>query len=155
MRAAIHRYKYENQPELAVPLTRYLLAAFAGDEWAAAREAIDVVIPVPLHPDRFAERGYNQSELLAAEFCRHTKISMQPDWIVRTRQTRPQVGLTATERTENVQSAFVAGPWSAERNILLIDDVFTTGATMQACAMAAKNVGANAVFGLTLAMPMA
>jgi predicted amidophosphoribosyltransferase len=108
---------------------------------------------VPLHEQRLQERGYNQSELLALHFCHAVGLSLQPEWLARTRQTRQQVGLGPTERQTNVQDAFTATGDVEGHSLLLIDDVYTTGATLRACAMTAFAAGANAVYGLTLARP--
>jgi ComF family protein len=154
LREAIHALKYEDQPELAVPLARYLVAVFAADPWPALASSLDAVVPVPLHAQRLAERGYNQSERLAAAFCSQTGMQLAPEWLARTRQTRQQVGLGPVERRANVVDAFSAAPTVAGKTILLIDDVLTTGATLAACATAAQAAGAVAVYALTLAIPL-
>lgn len=151
LRDAIHVFKYESQPALAPLLARYLVAVFAQPPWADLRPAIDGVIPVPLHEERTRERGYNQSSLLAQAFAQAMGLACVPEWIDRVRATRPQVGLSRVERRANVEGAFVASPAVAGKRLLLIDDVFTTGATLQACAQAARAGGARAIYGLTLA----
>lgn len=153
LREAIHALKYEHQPELAGPLARYLVAVFAKPPWTVLPVPLDAVTPVPLHAQRRIERGYNQSELLAAAFCAATGLALQPSWLIRSRETRPQVGLDAAQRQINVAGAFAASPAVAGRTLLLIDDVFTTGATLRTCAAVALDQGAAAVYGLTLAMP--
>ncbi len=154
LREAIHALKYENCPELAEPLARYLIAlvqpAFS---WQRVLPIIDGVIPVPLHTERRQTRGYNQAELLASAFCRSVQLPLRSAWLVRQRSTQSQVGLTAAERQQNVQDAFVATHAVYGKRILLIDDVHTTGATMQACAQAAIDAGAACVYGLALACP--
>jgi len=154
LRQAIHALKYENRPELAEPLARYLIALVQPSfPWQKVLPTIDAVIPVPLHTERYRARGYNQAELLASAFCRSVQYPLRSAWLVRQRSTQSQVGLTAAERQQNVQDAFVASNAVAGKCILLIDDVHTTGATMQACAQAAIHAGATAIFGLALACP--
>jgi len=153
LREAIHALKYENRPELAEPLARYLAAVFQAPPWDVLPAPIDAVVPVPLHVQRREERGYNQSELLAASLCQATGLALQPAWLERIQATRQQVGLTAAERRQNVSGAFTAHSAVAGRALLLIDDVYTTGATLEACAEAATAAGARAVYALTLAIP--
>jgi ComF family protein len=153
LRPAIHAFKYEQQPALAAPLARYLAAVFRLPPWPDLAAQIDAVVPVPLHAQRLAERGYNQSELLAAAFCAQVGLACAPGWLARTRATRQQVGLGPQERRANVADAFCAGDDVAGRTLLLVDDVCTTGATFRACAAAARAAGARAVYALALAIP--
>ncbi len=153
LREAIHAFKYGQQPELAVPLARYLLALSQASSWQATLRSIDAVVPVPLNAVRRQERGYNQAEQLASAFCYGVQLPLCSAWLVRQRATQSQVGLSAVERRHNVQGAFMAASAVAGKRLLLVDDVYTTGATMQACAEAALNAGATAVYGLALACP--
>lgn len=153
LREAIHALKYENCPELAEPLARYLIALVQLSPWQRILEKVDGVVPVPLYTTRQLERGYNQSELLASAFCHDVQLSLHSAWLRRQRSTPSQVGLTAAERQQNVQDAFVATEAVYGKHILLIDDVYTTGATMHACAQAAISAGAARVYGLALACP--
>ncbi|MCC6454153.1 MAG: ComF family protein [Caldilineaceae bacterium] len=154
LREAIHAFKYQAQPELAPLLARYLVAVYAQSPWTGLRQPISAVVPVPLHAQRLQERGYNQSALLAAAFSRAVGLPMQPAWLERTRETRQQVGLAPGERHANVDGAFYAAEEVAGQCLLLIDDVYTTGSTLRACATAALAAGATAVYGLTLAQPV-
>lgn len=153
LRQAIHALKYEGQTELASPLARYLVAALLDVPWTAVYRSVDCVIPVPLHDERRRERGYNQSERLAQAYCHQARLPLQSDWLVRQRSTRSQVGLTAIERHANVEQAFVADPAVRGKRIVVLDDVYTTGATLHACAHALVQAGAMAVYGLALACP--
>lgn len=153
LRHFIHLLKYEQRPELAPALARYLTAAVQHPDWDPIRPTLDVLVPVPLHKARRAERGYNQSELLAIGLSARSGIPLAADLLQRIKPTRAQVGLTAAERQANVGDAFVASPACRGLHILLIDDVYTTGATLTACAQAALAAGAIAVCGLTLATP--
>jgi len=146
LREAIHGFKYEGARALA-PLLGEML--YAG--WLAARLPGEVVVPVPLHPRRLRERGYNQSQLLARELARLAGLRLDDRTLRRERHTRPQVTLNAAERRANVEGAFGCGPALAGEAVLLVDDVFTTGATLAACAAALKAAGARSVWALTLA----
>lgn len=154
LRGMIHHFKYGHQPELAEPLVRYLLAAYAEAEWQQTRW-IDLVIPVPMFAERQKKRGYNQAELLARHFCRQSKLHYAPAALKRVRFTQPQVGLNAQERQRNVEDAFVAHPNLKGRKVLLIDDVYTTGATLRACAKVLLDAGVREVYALALATPTA
>jgi len=153
MRQGIHGLKYDKRTELAPLLARYLVAEFAHSSWRTVYATLDAVVAVPLHAERLSERGYNQAELLARAFCQQVQLPLCADWIERQRATRSQVGLDAWERQENVDDAFLAGHHVHNKVILLIDDVYTTGATLRACAAAALAAGAQAVYGLALAAP--
>lgn len=123
--------------------------------WETEKLPADLVIPVPLHPSRQKARGYNQAGLLAAVLARHAQLPVNERDLVRTRATMPQVGLGAEERKANVRHAFA---WNGNHlegtRVLLIDDVCTTGATLDACASALRQAGANSVWALTLARPL-
>lgn len=151
LREAIHAFKYEGRPELGPLLARYLVVALSQAPWQDA--VLDAVIPIPLHADRMAERGYNQAERLTAPLCAATGLPHAPHWLARSRLTRQQVGLGPAERQVNVDGAFTAAPDVCGKRLLLVDDVCTTGATLRACAQAARAAGATAVYGLTLALP--
>ena len=112
---------------------------------------VDLLVPVPLHPTRLAERGYNQAELLAAAVAQQTGIPLALQALWRTRATRSQVGLTAAERRDNMADVFQADPNACtHRTVVLIDDVYTTGSTLSAAAQALQAAGAGTVYGLTV-----
>jgi ComF family protein len=144
----VRRLKYQQERHLATPLAALLL-----DCLAARPLAVDVLVPVPLDPARGRERGYNQAALLAAPVAKALGLPALPDVLQRTRPTRPQVGLNAGERRANVRGAFACGNPSAVagRRVLLVDDVMTTGATLEACADALTAAGAAQVYGLVVA----
>lgn len=153
IREAVHGLKYENRTELAAPLAKYLFAAFRGYPWTDLYSLIDAVVPVPLHAARLAERGYNQAELLADHFCRYAAIPCVPNLLQRSQNTESQVGKNIAARQQNVDDAFRATTPMPGLVLLLIDDVYTTGATLRACAAELKTAGASQVYGLTLATP--
>ena len=128
VQAPIHKLKYENAFGLARPLADLMVRA-----WPQWQKPIDLVIPIPLHSQRQKKRGYNQAELLAVHLCGRLKLTHETTILARSRYTRSQVGLNLVDRLANVTGAFsVMGSDIAGKNILLIDDVFTTGATMSA-----------------------
>ena len=153
LRRLIHLLKYEGRPDLAPALARYLAAALAGDEWRQRIEQLDALVPVPLHAERQQQRGYNQAALLAHGLSTRTGLPVRLDLVERVHFTRAQVGLSAAERRANVQDAFAPRGDCTGLHLLLIDDVYTTGATLAACAQALHDAGAAAVCALTLALP--
>ena len=132
---------------LADTLAGLMLAA--GPEPAPAGS---LVVPVPLAADRLAARGYNQSGLLARTYAEGRGFRLAPHGALRVRPTPPQVGLSARERRLNVAGAFAGNQrLIAGRPVILIDDVCTTGATLDSCAEALLAAGAVEVWGVTLA----
>ncbi len=149
LRVAIHRLKYRGQRILAGPLGAILTEA-----WRRLPPPADLLVPVPLHPRRLRERGFNQATLLAQRLSGETSIPVEGHWLQRVRHTQPQVELSASERLANVEGAFVYhGPSLAGRAVCLIDDLCTTGATLQACGAALHSAGARSVWAYTLARP--
>jgi len=144
---ALQRFKYHGWRRLAEPLA-LLMAERLVVEGLAASWAI----AVPLHSSRLRQRGFNQSELLARELCKRLTLTKAPGELVRTRATPPQVGHDRRWRLENVRGAFAwhGGPLEG-RSILLIDDVATTGATLEACAAALRSGGSGPVMGVSVA----
>lgn len=153
LRHFIHLLKYEQRPDLAPDLARYLAACYAGNEWQPFHGSFDAIAPVPLHAERRRQRGYDQAELLARALSERTAIPLRLDLVERVHYTRPQVGLNAIERRANVRDAFAALAPCTSLHVLLIDDVYTTGATLAACAKTLRDNGATLVCGLTLAQP--
>ena len=143
----MHRFKYEGWRRLAGPLAQ-LVAERLAVEGVAARW----VVSVPLHPARLRQRGYNQAELLAHELRRRLQLLAPPGELVRTRPTPPQVGHDRLRRFENVRDAFAWRGCELEgQSILFIDDVATTGATLDACATALRMAGSGPVTGVSVA----
>ena len=149
VRKAIHQLKYQNLRGLAP-----LLAKLLQDYLTGSPVSGEVLVPVPLHPKRLRERGYNQSTLLAKELGRLINMPVIDDSLVRNRNTPSQ---TKTEnmrqRRDNVAGAFACRAQRLQgKKVVLIDDVTTSGATLEACARALKRAGSASVWGLTLAM---
>jgi ComF family protein len=150
LREAIHQFKYRPRRELAEPLGQMLC-----DHWRRVCLPVDLVMPVPLHPTRQKERGFNQARLLASVFCAHSELPLNAVDLIRERATAPQVGLGAREREANVSGAFsYAGHALTGVRVLLIDDVCTSGATLEACAQAIYQGRPESVWALTLARPV-
>ena len=116
-------------------------------------EGAEALVPVPLHPRRQRERGFNQSELLAEALGRRARIGVAAAALVRRQDTRSQTGLSAAARRANVKGAFAVRRRAsiAGRVVVLVDDVLTTGATASACAQALRAAGAREVRLLTAA----
>lgn len=111
----------------------------------------DAIVPVPIHRSRRRIRGFNQAELLAQEIGGQLGIPVCSKGLKRVKKTLPQKELNPQERLRNLQQAFVPGVLSREvRTVLLVDDIYTTGSTMEACACALKSMGVENVYGLTL-----
>jgi ComF family protein len=149
IRRAIHELKYHNLRAL-VPL----MAQFLYEYYLANPLPGDIIIPVPLHRKRLNERGYNQSARLARELGRLTAIHVNTDILARKKHTAPQVRTASvTERRENVAGAFSCTDNTLQgKSVMLIDDVTTSGSTLDACAAALKAAGAASVWGLTVAI---
>ena len=144
---AIHAFKYNGLSVLAEPLADMLWTT-----WRVAPAACEIIVPVPLHPARVRERGYNQSALLARALGRRLGIPTAADVIHRVRDTKPQVGLSRPERLQNMAWAFASQRClTGSPHILLVDDVCTTGATLEACAEVLLQAGAGSIRALTLA----
>lgn len=147
IRPAIHFLKYRNHKALAS-----VLATLLADAYHRFQLVADIVVPVPLHAARLRERGYNQSALLAKALGTILHLSINTNTLQRTRQTKSQMTLSIKERHQNVRDAFACTNRElADRSVLLIDDVCTTGSTLNACANALRKSGVAAVWGLTLA----
>ena len=146
LRKAIPELKYERVSAVAEPLGRLL-----GEYLGRHPLPCDVIFPVPLHPERRADRGFNQAELLALVMGRQCKLPVNTTSLVRRLNTTPQVGLNQSERRRNVRAAFTCARRVDGMRVLVIDDVCTTGATLSECAEALQAGGAASVWGLTLA----
>jgi ComF family protein len=134
---AVRAYKFHHVTKLSDLFAQHMSHCLQQQSWN-----IDAICAVPLHWSRYLERGYNQSVLLAKHLSRHSGLPYQP-LLKRTKRTQQQAKLSKTERQSNVQNAFTAK--HSQGNILLIDDVITSGATSQACIEALLRAGAAEV----------
>ena len=147
LRQAIHRLKYNQDLGLGDVFSRFLVQYVAERGWPA-----DLVLPVPLSRNRLKERGYNQAALLARPVAQAFGLRYEPNGLIKIKDTPSQVGLSQIERKINVTGAFIGDVNKVKgANILIIDDVTTTGATIEACTHALLEAKANSVWGLTLA----
>jgi competence protein ComFC len=148
IRRAVHELKYRNLRSIAACLSQYMADYFVEHDLAA-----DVLLPVPMHENRMKRRGYNQSELLAGQISTMISVPVRGDLIRRGRDNKPQARTTcAEERRRNMEDAFTCiSNEVSGKDIIIIDDVCTSGATLEACAAALKLKGANKISGFTLA----
>jgi ComF family protein len=150
VREAVHRYKYQRalwfEPFLADLFLREARPALSEQNW-------DFIVPVPLHAVKHREREFNQAERLAAHLGAATQIPLNPKLLARVRPTATQTLLTRKQRAANMRGAFAVRPGArlnGER-VILVDDVFTTGATTSACAQVLRAAGAGDVCVWTVA----
>ncbi len=149
LRQAVLALKFAGKVTLAEPLGELLAEAVETlqQEWRC-----DWAVPIPIHWTRRLLRGFNQSELIATAATRQLDLPLSTRALTRTRRQRPQVGLSGAERRENVRGAFrMAEPGVvAERRVLVVDDVVTTGATLDEAAMTLREAGAIVVYAATV-----
>lgn len=151
LQEAVQALKYDNARPLAAVLARRLDSCLRHMNWT-----FDMIVPVPLHTTRLRERGYNQSQLLGEHVAQLQSIPCTSSALRRWRSTATQVGLSGEQRRANVSDAFRAESQAIHsQSILLIDDVTTTGATLQACALALYEAGARAVYSITVTVARA
>ena len=147
---AIYRFKYHNKRRYGKVFASEM-ERHCGKE--LKRWDIDLIIPVPLHASRKRRRGFNQAEIFAEELSHLTGIPVRNDLLFRIRRTRPQKRLGENERRQNLQGAFaVKKTQSLPSNILLIDDIYTTGSTVERCAKMLRLAGAENVYFLTVSI---
>jgi ComF family protein len=146
VREAVHALKYHGCRAVARPFGLLLAEHLCG-----ADAGVDCVVPVPLHPGRLVTRGFNQAELLARPVARRLGVPCLARALCRAHQEQSQTGLQAGARRANVEQAFRPGSAAVRGRVLLVDDVFSTGATAAACARALRSCGAQQVRVLTLA----
>ena len=146
IREAVHNLKYKDIRALAP-----VLGEIMADRGRPERLEPDLIVPVPSHPRRMRERGYNQAELLARHIAIAVGIPISATAVARIVDTPRQVDLPASQRVRDIRGTFEASSEVLDQSILLIDDVMTTGSTLQECARALRAAGAARVDALTLA----
>jgi ComF family protein len=150
-REAVHALKYGGLPRIADDLATAIATLSLPTDEAS------VLVPIPLAPKRLRQRGYNQSDVLAASLGRLWRLPVSRDLLTRTRETATQTALTPETRLANVAGAFTPGPKtpghgpgvSRDTTCVLVDDVFTTGATLAEAARALEQAGARTIYGVT------
>lgn len=154
---AIYQYKFHNKRCYARIFAKEMVKNYALwiEKWK-----VEAIIPVPLHASKKRKRGYNQAELLAvqlaqelAELTMEKEIPVLKNVLFRVKRTKPQKMLDDFERQRNLKGAFgVSKAWTPVKNVLIIDDIYTTGATMQKIAKLMKKAGVQKVFFLTISI---
>ncbi len=145
LKKAINRLKYHKVKRLSGPLSDILLTNKI--------PRTDIVLPVPLHSRRMRERGFNQSALLSRHLADRLGMRLEINCLAKIKDTAPQVGLSSKDRILNIKGAYAVHKTEAlmGSDILLVDDVFTTGATLRECSKVLKKAGARKIYALTLA----
>lgn len=147
LKRSITALKYDNQPKLAA-----LLGQWLGQAWniAAPVQTSLLVLPIPLHQDKLKQRGFNQAELIAEAFCKQTQLPLERHALMRIRATEAQFNLVAEAREQNLTNAFQVNPkfqGRSVKSVLLLDDIYTTGATARAAIQALQQQGIS-VWGI-------
>jgi ComF family protein len=146
--SSMAKIKYKNKREY---LDFYGEAICARYGKLIRRMESDVLVPVPVHPSRRKERGFNQAELLARRIGEHLGIAVCSTMLVRNKKTMPQKGLDPAGRLKNLEEAFSAGEMIKEvESVILVDDIYTTGSTIEACTRALKKAGIKRVYFLAI-----
>lgn len=166
LRRAIAAFKYENQPMLGLPLGQALgetwnqlnRASFKSAKTLNVGSSSNIIaVPIPMHPTKLKQRGFNQASIIAEAFCKTTGIPLEKRGLQRIRDTKAQFSLSAQEREQNLVQAFEPCPrWkrrSPKANILLIDDIYTTGSTVKSAAQSLRNIGCTVVGVAAVARP--
>jgi ComF family protein len=147
---ALRKLKYRRDMSMGDAIAFQMVSFVQNLNWQ-----IDMIIPTPLGKQRMKERGYNQVAMIAKPLSMALQIEYAPNHLMRKKETRSQVGLTKIERKKNVEGAFQAGANVKRKNILVMDDVSTTGSTLSSIAEAIYTAGAKEVYALTVARALA
>ncbi|WP_103203553.1 ComF family protein [Herbinix hemicellulosilytica] len=153
IKKAIMDFKYRHKKEYAKYFTQAVVERYGNKILYLAPDAL---VPVPLHKSKYRERGYNQAEILARSIGKELNIPVLPDLLVRNKKTLPQKQLSDKERLKNLREAFEINKAYDENKIsklnrlMLVDDIYTTGSTIEACASVLKQKGISCVYFITL-----
>jgi len=153
VKQAIAALKYKNHPELARPLGTLLGNAWRQSAPLGGIKDKCIVVPIPMHRDKQKQRGFNQAELLAQSFCRISGQELRSHALSRTKETKAQFSLSAQEREQNLSAAFQLGKEGQHLKypVLLLDDIYTTGATARAAKLVLQQSGIKVVGIIALA----
>ena len=163
LRELIHIFKYKSVKELSIPLgvlIKRLIKIKAKNIFNRLDKKMTIIVPIPLHPRRLRERGFNQSELLAEKLSEHTNLPIAKNIVIRKRHSPPQADIKDKNKThqlqkrkDNIKNAFkIINPnFSEGKNVILVDDVAATCATLEECALALKQSGAKKIWGFVIA----
>lgn len=150
IRTSLYRFKYSNRREYAAFYAEEAIRQY--ESWILNKK-IQVIIPIPLHSKRQKKRGYNQAELFAKILGAHMGIPVRTDILIRAKNTVPQKELSETERKNNLKNAFkIAGSIVQLKYILLVDDIYTTGSTMDTAALALKKAGGEYIYFICISI---
>lgn len=143
LKRAIAVMKYDRQPDIGLVLGKWL-----GKAWIAhsvVKQKNISVVPLPIHPDKQQSRGFNQAEIIAKGFCRQTGYLLQPEVLLKVRNTKAMFGLNALERKQNISNAFQIGTETPKYPILFIDDIHTSGNTVMEATKVLTRQGINVI----------
>ena len=144
----IYKFKFRNHPAVGTGLGKIMAENL---DLNLINNNFDFIIPVPIHKLRMKKRGFNQAEILAHEISKKISLPTRTDILKRVKNTKAQWRLNAHERENNLKNAFVAKKIK-DKNVILVDDIFTTGSTINKCSEVLKSAGANYVLSLTFAI---
>lgn len=150
IRRLILQFKFFNKPYIGKLFSKIILK---NEKFCGKIKFYDIIIPVPMHKEKKNIRGYNQTEIIAGEIAKNLNIKYENKLLIKNVNTKMQSSLTEKERYENIKNVFfiVNDEKIKRKNIILIDDIYTTGATLDECANVLKNAGANKVCGVVIA----
>lgn len=150
IRRLILQFKFFNKPYLAKVFSKIILK---NEKLCGKLKFYDIIIPVPMHNEKKNVRGYNQTELISCEIAKNLNMKYESKLLIKNVNTKMQSSLTEKERYKNIKDVFVVLDEEKikDKNIILIDDIYTTGATLEECSKVLKNAGAKKVCGVVIA----